>query len=186
MGTEVMMKDVRIAFIDALSTAQPFEEGGKKRYSATFLVAPESENDKKIREAIHAEVASGWPKNHAAMLASFKDNSNKMCYMPGDTKSYDGFAGNMALSAHRRENDGPPLLLDSVLDDRTGKLRVLTGDEGRIYAGCYVNAKVEIWPQSKTYPGIRCQLLAVQFCREGSNRPNEDGFEPLGSGASLV
>ncbi|MCW3656529.1 DUF2815 family protein, partial [Burkholderia cenocepacia] len=103
---------------------------------------------------------------------------------------FDGFEGNMYIAAHRKRDDGRPLLLDNVADPETNKPARLVdsngdwlpGKEGRIYAGCYVNATIDIYAQTKTNPGIRCGLMGVQFHApgdsfSGASRANEDDFE---------
>lgn len=188
---KVKLTNVRIAFINNLRTAAEFEPGdGKFRYSATFLVEKGSENDKAIEAAIKTVAVEGWAKKADAMLESFRSNSNKFCYQNGDLKDFDGFEGNMYIAAHRKRDDGRPLLLDNVADPETNKPARLVdsngdwlpGKEGRIYAGCYVNATIDIYAQTKTNPGIRCGLMGVQFHApgdsfSGASRANEDDFE---------
>jgi hypothetical protein len=188
---KVKLTNVRIAFINNLRTAAEFEAGdGKFRYSATFLVEKGSANDKAIEAAIKAVAVEGWAKKADAMLESFRNNANKFCYQNGDLKDFDGFEGNMYIAAHRKRDDGRPLLLDNVADPETGKPARLVdtngewlpGKEGRIYAGCYVNATIDIYAQTKNNPGIRCGLMGVQFHApgdsfSGASRANEDDFE---------
>ncbi|MDN7554641.1 DUF2815 family protein [Burkholderia vietnamiensis] len=188
---KVKLTNVRIAFINNLRTAAEFEPGdGKFRYSATFLIPKGSEHDKAIEAAIKAVAVEGWAKKADAMLESIRGNSNKFCYQNGDLKDFDGFEGNMYIAAHRKRDDGRPLLLDNVADPETGKpARLidtngewLAGKEGRIYAGCYVNATIDIYAQTKTNPGIRCGLMGVQFHApgdsfSGASRASEDDFE---------
>lgn len=193
MTTAIKLTDVRIAFIDSLvGPAEDYQGNKVFRHSATFLIDPKSANHKAIEAAILAEAKILWPKKAEAMVESLRGNTNKFCYQKGDLKDYDGFAGMMYIGAHRKAKDGRPLLLDSVADPETGKParltdssgRLLEGKEGRIYAGCYVNAKIEIYAQDGTNAGIRCGLLAVQFNRKGDSfggggRASEDDFDTI-------
>lgn len=183
---EVMLKNVRIAFCQSLlGDAEDYQGNGVFRHSATFLVEPGSENDKAIEAAIKAEAANVWLKKADSTLESLKGNSNKYCYQNGNTKpDYDGFPGNKFIGAHRKAADGRPLLLDSVKDPATGKAAKLTGSEGRIYGGCYVNAKVSIYCQAGQNSGVRCGLLGVQFHAPGDSfggagRAKEDDFDAM-------
>ena len=173
----IFLKEVRIAF-PALFEAEPFEQGGQPRYSAVFLIEPGSENDKKIRAAIKQVAAESWDKKADAMLKSFEGNSNKFCYLDGNTKDYDGFEGMMYLSAHRREVDGPVTVIDR-------NRAPLTKTSGKPYGGSYVNASVDIWAQVQNYPGVRCGMLGVQFVKDGDafggGRPADpEDFPELG------
>ena len=182
------LQDVRLSFPD-LFTAVEFEEDGKKRFNATFLVVPGSENDTAIRAAIEAAAEETWDKKASAMLESFKGNSNKYCYLDGNTKEYDGYEGMMYLAAHRGEADGAPAVKGADIDPATSKVRDLKPADGIPYAGCYVHAVVEIYAQTGKYPGIRCGLVGVQFVRDGdafsgASRAKDGDFEPITEGIS--
>lgn len=183
---EVMLKNVRIAFCQsAFGEPEDYQGNGVFRHSATFLVEPGSENDKAIKDAIGAEAINVFGKKAEATLSGLRGNSNKYCYQNGNTKpDYDAFPGNMYIGAHRQKKDGPPLLLDSVKDPATGKAAKLTGAEGRIYAGCYVNAKISIYCQAGQNSGVRAGLLGIQFAGPGDSfggagRAKEDDFDAV-------
>ena len=188
MGTIVQLKHVRIAFIDDLFTPSQYEGQGDFRHSATFIVEPGSANDKAIQAAISAEASTAWGKKAESFLEDMRTNKNKFSYIKNKKDKsgevYDGFENMYALSSIRKAKDGAPLFLNNVKDPATGKAQRLTGSEGVIYAGCYVNAKVEMWAQSGTYSGMRCGLLGVQYDAPGdsfggASRPTDDGFEAV-------
>lgn len=188
MGTVVQLKHVRIAFIDDLFEPAQYEGQGDFRHTATFIVEPGSENDKAIQAAIKAEATALWGKKADAFLEDMRTNKNKFSYIKNKKDKsgevYEGFENMYALSSVRKAKDGAPLFLHKVKDPATGKAQRLTGKEGVIYAGCYVNAKVEMWAQSGTYSGMRCGLLGVQFDDHGdsfggASRPTDDGFDAV-------
>lgn len=181
------LKNVRLSF-PVLWTPEPFEEGDKKlRYSATFLIEPGSEADQAVQAAIRSAAIEAWGAKANEMLESFKGNSQKFCYLDGSTKSYDGYQGKLYLSAHRSSTDGAPSVFGPDIDPATRKLRLLKEADGLPYAGCYVNALVEIYAQTKKYPGVRCGLIGVQFARHGdafsgAGRAADSDFAPLDDG----
>ena len=188
MGTIVQLKHVRIAFIDDLFIPQAFEGKGDLRHTATFIVEPGSANDKLIQEAIKAEAIGLWGKKADAMLEDLRGDKKNYSYQKNKKSSsgdiYEGFEDRYALSSVRKAKDGAPLFLHNIKDPETGKAKRLTGSEGIIYAGCYVNAKVEMWAQSGKYTGMRCGLLGVQFDGPGdsfggASRATDDGFDAL-------
>jgi len=159
---KINLKKVRLSFPD-LFTAKAFEEGGTATYGCTLLVEPDSANDKAIRNAMKAAAEEKWGVKHAPILkaALASNNGQKVCFWSGDTKEYDGYAGMMALTAKRNESKGRPLVIDR---DKSP----LVEADGRPYAGCFVNASVEIWPQDNKYgKTLRCELLGVQFAADG-------------------
>ena len=98
---DILLKDVRLSFPD-LFNAVEFKTGdGKSRWNASFLIEPGSANDKLIREAIQTEAKAVWGVNAAKQLKTCEGQSNKYCYLDGNTKAYDGYEGMMCLAAHR-------------------------------------------------------------------------------------
>ena len=209
MGTIVQLKHVRIAFIDELFEPGQYEGKGDFRHTATFIVEPGSANDKAIQEAITKEAVAMWGKKADSMLEDMRGNKNKFSYMKNKKDKtgevYDGFENMFALSGVRKAKDGAPLFLHNIsepdpekpgktrakrlraLNKETGKIEWVNGFEGVIYAGCYVNAKVEMWAQQGTYRGMRCGLLGVQFDGPGdsfggASRATDDGFDAVDAG----
>lgn len=154
---DIKLVNVRLSFPD-LFVAKEFKIGdGKPRFNATFLVEPGSENDKAIQAAIKAEAEATYGAKAAAMLASMKGQSNKFCYLDGNLKEYEGYAGMRYLACHSKTR---PLVIDR---DRT----ILSQEDARPYAGCYVNAKVSIYAQKGENAGIRAAFSGVQFSKDG-------------------
>ncbi len=180
---KVKLSGVRLAFCNSIwdGAAEQFQGKGVARHSATYLIEPGSDNDKAIWAAIKEVAAEKWPKKAQAMIDNYKGNSNKFCYMSGDLKDYDGFQGMMALGGHRKQTDGPPLIIDR-------NKAPLKQADGKIYGGCYVNATVDIYAQDGEYAGFRCGLLAIQFDKDGDSfggagKGKSDDFDDLGDGA---
>lgn len=172
---ELKLKNVRLSFPD-LFEPRAFKPGMEARYKATFLVAKGSDQAKAIDAAIAAVAKEKWPKTWEKVLASIKGNANKFCWQDGDTKTYDGYEGMMALSAG---NKARPSVFDR---DKTA----LTKDDGKPYAGCYVNAVIDIFAYDNTGNGISASLGGVQFVRDGEafsgGRPaSADAFDNLGA-----
>lgn len=176
--TTLVLRDVRIAFPELWEATQ-FDGQGEHRYSTAFLVDPASETHKKIEAMIDQVAAAKWGVKAKAKLAGLVGIPNKFCYMDGHRKAdYAGFAGNMALSATRKLKDGRPVVVDRNKSP-------ITAEDGKIYAGCYVNATVDIWAQDGTYPGIRATIINVQFVKDGESfggaAPASDvGLDDLG------
>jgi Protein of unknown function (DUF2815) len=173
---KVFLKEVRLSFPD-LFVPTEYEKGdGKPRYNATLLVVPGSENDKAIQAAIKAAAEEVFgAKSAPAMLKQFEGNSQKYCYLDGNTKEYDGYANHMYLACHSKTRPGV------YNRDKTP----LTAEDGKPYAGCYVNASVEIYAQNTANKGIRAAITGVQFVKDGdafgSGAPaSPEEFEDLG------
>lgn len=186
--TEFILQNVRLSFPD-LWTPQEYEKGdGKPRWNATFLIVPGGENDKKIRAAIETAAGTVFKDKAASVLESFAGNPQKMCYLDGGkgtTAKYDGYPGNWYLATHRPALiKGRPNSRPEIVDVN---LSPLLPDDGRPYAGCFVNAKVSIYAQGSPNAGIRASFSVVQYAGKGeafsAGTPSLDGFADISDGA---
>ena len=179
-NADFILKDVRLSF-PTLWEALEYQKGdGRPRWSAVFLLQPGSDNDKLIRAHIAASAKATFGDKWESALKGIWGQNNKCCYMEGDRKAYDGYAGTMALSTHRAAITGkgskqsPPLIL---LRDKSPA----AADGGKPYAGCYVNAKVSIYCTKGENQGVRASFSVVQFWRDGdafgAAAPTADGFD---------
>lgn len=179
MATKIQLKEVRLSF-PKLFNAEAFPGTEQKRYGARFLIAKDSPLAKHIQEAVESEAKAKWGKTWQKTLASVEGNSNKCCWLDGDkVGKYDSEEGHMLLSSNRKESDGRPLVIDR---NKTP----LQEKDGKPYAGCYVNATVEIWAQEGQYTGLRCTLLGVQFLKDGDSfggagKASDDDFDDVGA-----
>lgn len=153
---KITLKDVRLAF-PHLFTPQAGPDGGAAKYNGTFIIESQETADM-VNNAIEAVAKEKWPQKHGEILKKLR-TSDKVALKDGDTKAeYDGFEGNHFLNA---SNKVAPTLFDT---DGT-KLRE---EDGRIYAGCYVDVSVELWAQDNQYgKRINASLRGVKFARDG-------------------
>lgn len=158
---------VRLSFPDVFEAVEYEKGDGKPRYNATFLIVPGGANDKAVNAAIDEALTENFGKKAAAMKAKFANSSNKNCYLSGDLKEYDGYKGAMALTAHRKQKDGKPGVYDCTRAGPGGSPAPLQVSDGKPYAGCYVNASLDIYAQDGANDGIRCGLKGVFFAADG-------------------
>jgi hypothetical protein len=174
---KIKLNNVRLSFPD-LFTATQFGGTGPFSYGAAFLFAPDSATDKAVKAAFNAVAKEKWGAKADAIIKAVQGNPQKCCYYDGNLKDYDGYENNMVLSAKRPQDKGRPLVVDA---DKSP----LQAEDGKPYAGCYVNATVELWPQDNQHgKGMRCTVLGVQFLRDGDrfgggSQPDTDDFEDI-------
>ena len=154
---DLKLTGVRLSFPDLFKAVEYQTGDGKFRFNATFLVAPGSANDKLIRDAIRKEADAAYGKKADSMLKAWENNANKFAYLDGNLKEYDGYEGMMYLACHTKTR---PLILDENKNP-------LAEEDGKPYAGCYVNAVVSIYAQKGENAGIRASFSGVQFARNG-------------------
>lgn len=176
----VKFENVRLSF-PALFQAEDYQGNKQFSYRASFIMPRNTKVHVKQADktwkpttmhAVLKELAtSEWKGKGELMFNQIVAGGNqKCCWFDGDAKTYDGYGGNWILTASRKVSDGRPEISDR---DKTP----LTEMDGKPYAGCYVNASVEVWTQANQYGNaLRATLRAVQFFRDG------DAFK---SGAAL-
>lgn len=172
---KIHLKNVRLAF-PVLWTAKTVNGEGEPAFSAAFLIDPKDPVVKELREAFEAIGKDKWGAKWAAVKKEI-DSKDRFALHDGDTKSdYAGFPGAMYVSARNKVR---PTVLDR---DKAP----LTESDGRPYAGCYVNAIIDLWPQDNNYgKRINASLSGVQFVRDGEafaagGAAKADDFDDLG------
>lgn len=154
----ITVKNVRLSF-PQIWTAKAFNEGQTAKFSANFLLDKDRDKDqiadlkKAIKQAVTVHFNGQTPKGLDVFL---KD---------GEDKAYDGYENAMYVSASGKNR---PTIIDR---DRTP----LVEEDGKPYAGAYVNAAISIWiMDNKWGKRVNCNLVAIQFVKDG---------ETFGSGA---
>jgi hypothetical protein len=168
----------RLAF-PALFAAKSFGGEGEAAFSGSFILTPDSPSLPEVNKAIEAAAKEKWGPKADAILKELRAKG-KVCLGSGDEKaSYDGFEGNMFVSASSKTR---PTVLDR---DKSP----LVEADGRPYAGCFVNAKVNIWAQDNQFgKRINATLMGVQFHSDGDafaggRVASPDDFDDLSEGA---
>lgn len=170
---KLSLKNVRIAF-PVLFTPKADEKGVLK-FGASFIFAEDHPAHKMIKDASQevgkAKWGAKWPSIEKQIAAK-----DRMALHDGDIKEqYDGYAGNLFINT---SNKVRPLAIDR---DKSA----LQESDGRIYAGCYVNANVELWAQDNEHgKAINCSLRGVQFSSDGEafaagGAASEDEFDEV-------
>lgn len=160
---KVVLRDVRLSFPDIWEAVQ-YQGQGPFNFRASFLMAPNSKSKKEVDAAIKQVATEKWAAKAGAILPGILANPQKCCFIDGNLKEYNGYAGNWALTATRSQESGRPRLVDR------NKNIDLTPSDGKLYAGCYVNATVEIWAQDNSYgKAIRATLVNIQFVKDGES-----------------
>ena len=190
---DLKLRDVRGSF---LVLGEPeFYQGkkqrpdDKRRWSCTFLL-PYDSPQLKVAWAVMEDLAKEkWGAKYGPVWENMKGDSKLSCLTDGKRKAYEGYAGHYALTAHRTEDKGRPLVLDS---DKSPVYQpdnsLYPGKAGRVYSGCYVNGHVSFWAQDNSNgKAIRAELLGIQRNRDGDAfsggiAPDADAFEEITEG----
>lgn len=178
---KLMIKNVRLAFPNLFKPTTVNGEG-EPAYSAALLLTPDHPQLAEIRKAQEAVGKEKWADKWPTIKKEI-EAKDRFALHNGDTKAtYDGFEGNFFVSTRAKQSARP-----TVID---GNKSPLTEADGRPYAGCYVNASIELWAQDNAYgKRINAQIRGVQFFRDGDSfgggsPASSDEFEEVSQGAT--
>ena len=145
---KIKLNNVRLSFPSIFNKSEFNGQVGK--FEATFLMNKESQA--KMITDVQAQIALIQKDNKA------KVSPDKLCLKDGEFVDYDGYAGCMSIKAG--SNRRPTVL---------GRDKApIVEEDNIVYAGCYVNAVVELWFQDNSYgKRVNCNLLGIQFAKDG-------------------
>lgn len=187
---QLVLKNVRSAFL-VLAEPEDYQDDKRFRWSATGLIPYNSPILKEVEAKMRAVAEAKWGKKGGAVYDAIMLDKMTTCMLDGKRKpEYDGYEGHWALTAHRPQKSGRPMVIDT---DTTpiydGKGQFMEGKQGRIYAGSFVNLKVGFWCQdNEKGKAIRAELLTVQTLFRGDSfgggaKSTDEGFEAVTDGA---
>ena len=176
---KVKLNNVRLAF-PQLFEAKTVNGEGEPAFSASFLMDPKHPAIAELKAAFDKVGADKWGAKWPTVKKEI-EAKDRLALHDGDTKAdYAGFEGNFFVSARNKTR---PLVIDR---DKSP----LTAQDGRPYAGCYVHASIELWPQDNAYgKRINASLRGVQFYKDGDafaggGSASEDEFDDIEDGAT--
>lgn len=179
----IKLSNVRLAFPE-LFEAKTVNGEGEPAFSAAFLIEKDDPQIAGIKSAINAVGKEKWgakaDENLKKLIAG-----DRTALHDGNLKSdYAGFADMFYISARNKTR---PLVVDR--NHTKDNPKPLNQADGKPYAGCYVNASIELWVQDNKYgKRINASLRGVQFVKDGDafsggGSAKVDEFDDLTEGA---
>lgn len=154
--SKIKLQNVRLSFPSLFQQAA-FGGESTGKYEATFIL--DKKEHAQVISQIEAEIARLQKEEIKA-----KVSSDKICLKDGDEMGRAEYEGKMTIKASTKKR---PLVIDR---DKAP----ITEDDNIVYAGCFVNAILTLWPQNNNFgKRVNAQLDGVQFVRDG---------EPFGDG----
>lgn len=172
----IKLKNVRLSF-PSLFKARKFSDDseGDPKYSATFILN-KTDNAKAITR-IEEGIAAVLDEKYGP--GKYKLTKFKVALRDGDEKpDTDGYGEEVMFISANSKNRVPVVDRD---------LTPLSEEEGKPYAGCYVNCTIRLWVQDNKWgKRVNAALRAVQFLKDGEpfgEKPADatEEFEDLGS-----
>lgn len=156
----IYLMDARLSYAH-LWHPKKFDDSSKPRFECAFLLDPEDGKHAEIIKGIEAEFARICIEQWGSVPNNLKGKPFGLADEMG--KEYDGWQGLFYISANCRPQR-PKVV------DRNPKIE-LSEEDGRPYAGCYVNGTVQLWADARKAfgPRVNGSLRAVQFLRDGES-----------------
>lgn len=167
--SKMILKNVRLSFPSLFQKA--VFDNKETKYEATFLLDKEEHADTIVKLEKFIEDFAEAQFGKGKVPKSLK----RTCFIDGDSKDYDGYAGCIAFKAGSTRNV-------TILDRDKSPLME---SDGKPYAGCYVNASVSLWYSDHPKGGkqILGNLNGVQFFKDGeafgAGGNSSDDFDAL-------
>ena len=151
--TIIKLTNVRLSF-PALFEAKAGPDGGKPKFSATFLL------DKKRHSADIAAIQAGIKAVIADKWKGKAPGGLKLPLHDGIEKGHlDGYDSSVMFIAARTEKRPSIVRRD---------LTPIQPEDGVPYAGCYVIATIRLWAQDNQFgKRVNAALRAVMFYKDG-------------------
>ena len=173
MSEITYLSDVVLSF-PSLIEARASTDGGQAKFSGDFILAPNHPGFQQFMQRVAQVAQLKWGENAGPVLQMIQSDRKMRCYGAGQEKidkktfkPFTGYDGQMFISAN---NDVQPQMiqLDGSVADSTNTM-LCQALARKLYGGCHVKAAVKIWPQENKHGrGIRCELVAIQFLKDGT------------------
>ena len=172
MAELLMLNNVRLSFPQLVEPrASTLNSEAVKKYSADFILTPDHPGFAAFIKSYQTDAVEKWKEHSQQIMAMIQSDRKMRCYAQGNEKinsktfkPYDGYEGMVCITAN---NANAPQMIKPD-GSPTGNTMEYQQFARKLYGGCYVNAVIKPWLQENKHGrGIRCDLVAVQFCADG-------------------
>ena len=150
--SKMILKNVRLSFPSLFKKAE--FDGVATKFEATFLVDKDNQSSlvDQVNTAIDKFLEGKFPKGAPKSI-------KRTVFTDGDTKDYSGYENQMAFKG---SNTKRPTVINR---DKSP----IVEEDDVLYAGCYVNAIVDLWYSDHPKGGkqVLGNVMGVQFVKDG-------------------
>ena len=182
----VILKNVRLSFPHIFEPQTQTNDDGTERqsFNLALMVPKDHDQIREIKGAFKSASVAAQTKAWGADEKNWpKIPSHRKCFKDGDNEDHsqrEEYEGHFFINASSPLNR-PPTVLTNRRDTKKKWIRAEPGQAGAPYAGCFVNAIIEVWaqkadPKKNTVNRINASLQTVQFREDGEpfGAQNED------------
>ena len=176
MSEIIFLSNVRLSFPKLVEAAQqPQFPNSPKKYSADLILTPDSNDYKLFMQEVGNIATAKWKDQAGAILQMIQGDRRLRCYGTGAEKldkntmrPYVGYEGMLYITTSADEEHAPVIIRENGSEIANSNTLERQTAARKLYGGCYVNAAVRPWAQDNQFGrAVRCQLIAVQFSKNG-------------------
>ena len=143
------------------------------KFSADFILPPDHPALAQFMQRYTEMAQQKWGEHAPTVMQMIQSDRKLRCFGPGSEKvdkktfkPYSGYDG-MAFISASRENAPQMIQADGSPVDPANTM-AYQALARKMYGGCYVNVALRPWIQENSFGrGIRCDLVAIQFAKDG-------------------
>ena len=176
MADAIGLVGVRLSFPKLVEAEiNPKFPNSEKKFQCNLILEQNDPNFQRLLGEAGKLAQEKWKEMYGAVMQQLQADKRNRFWGSGaekfDSKTgkpYQGYEGKLYVACSANE-EKPPVIVkpDGTYIDNAN---VLERQEyaRKLYAGCYVNAAVSVWLQDNQFGrAIRCNLLAIQFAKDG-------------------
>lgn len=172
MSDIIFVTDVRLSF-PHLTEPHAAGPNAVPKYSADFIMGADHKGYKEFMDQYAKLALDKWGDTANSVMQMIQADRKLRCFGQGNEKvnkktfqPYDGYADMMYIGANRDQL--PQMILPDGQAVDGNNTMAYQEQARKMFGGCYVNVALKPWLQDNQYgKGVRCDLVAVQFLREG-------------------
>jgi len=161
-----LLLNVQGSFLHGLWKAStPPNSTGEPAFSIQAVFPRNHPQVPELNRLMQEAAVRQW-KDRAADVYRSAIANGKVCVRNGDDKQqYQGYAGNLYISARSKYGPGTGPQNIKVIDQNR---QPLTEASGKLLSGCWINLMVDIFPYTRGSNGIGASLKGVQYVKAGT------------------
>lgn len=176
MSEAIYLSNVRLSFPKLVEAEAPSgTPNAAKKFGADLLLDPSDPQLARFMGEVGKLATEKWKENAGTILQMCQNERKNRCFGMGTEKidkktlkPYVGYENTTYISASSNE-DRPPQMVRGD-GQPVDNLNTLERQQlaRKLYGGCYVNVAIRPWMQDNQFGrAVRCELIAVQFHKDG-------------------
>lgn len=175
MSDVIFLSNVRLSFpnlVEPQKRKDPKTGEERSSYNCELIMPRDHQGYGQFMQLYAALAAEKWKEHAQTIMGMIQADRKSRCFGVGEEKvkqstlqPYDGYPGNLFITVGNR-NMPQMIQADGTAVD-PGNTMAYQMVARKLYGGCRVNVAIKPWLQENSHGrGVRCDLIAIQFCKD--------------------